>query len=565
MDNKNLVELTEILDIWENSRVNIESIDEKSTESLIDGINIIGRVSGECFFPGKTSRNKRFYSKKLWDIALSDKELIERLNTRSVYGTVGHEQKLDDSAILDGKVTHIVNKLWINENGVGFGEFLILGTPSGRNLYMILKAKGRVYFSTRSLGKYISVDEQGNKILAEDAFKLISIDFVLVPGFLDAIPSIVESNDVKDNNMSDNEMTKEFFEHLKIENISLKKERDELLKKLNENSLISESYKVLGDVKSLEKIKSEIDLYKAIGTIDSIQESFKKSKEFISKYSSLGSPQSIEEALNKAATSIEKLTKEKSLKTDIKENQKEIFDNYNQFFKKYGNLNDISEALNKTYEFVIEHGSLEDVSNKLTNLQKYTKKYGTLGNIEKQLTLFKEFLEENENSFDGICTLVNESKKFIAESGSFKDVTDVLKLTGEFIEENGTFDDINKVLLVTKNFVEVNGNFDEILETLDKSKKLLEKIEENEKIVGIKDLANKYSINEDLASKLVDYKIKEEDLNTLFNVNKVHVTSIKKSPVGASYLMGESFIKSDSTKESSYKKSTDSLAKRLMS
>jgi hypothetical protein len=179
MKPQNLNEVNEnFQDVWECT--DLLEVNEES--SVIDGKNIIGRVVGECFFPGKSSRNKRYYSEDLWNKVLKDSELNEKIESRTMFGTVGHDQKIDDAAILEGKISHIVSKLWINENNKGMGEFLILGTPAGNNLYPLLKAGAKIHFSTRASGKYESVKD-GNSVLSIDGFILHTIDFVTSPVF----------------------------------------------------------------------------------------------------------------------------------------------------------------------------------------------------------------------------------------------------------------------------------------------------------------------------------------------------------------------------------------------
>ena len=86
------------------------------------------------------SQNNRFYERKLWDKVL--KETSDYVNHGLMLGTIGHEQPIDDNAVREGKVSHRVSKLWIDDNKkLGMGEMLILNTPTGRTLNTMLRGR----------------------------------------------------------------------------------------------------------------------------------------------------------------------------------------------------------------------------------------------------------------------------------------------------------------------------------------------------------------------------------------------------------------------------------------
>lgn len=144
------------------------------------------------FIPDGESRNKRYYPKELWERTLNDTELNERLKDRHCYGTIGHDTELNDVSLLEGKVSHIVTNLYI-EDGVGIGEAEILNTEVGRTLRTILGAKCKLYVSSRGIGKFKESSKNGNKIVDPDNYLLETFDFVMDPGFLEANPTLVES------------------------------------------------------------------------------------------------------------------------------------------------------------------------------------------------------------------------------------------------------------------------------------------------------------------------------------------------------------------------------------
>jgi hypothetical protein len=128
-----------------------------STAPEVDGVNIIGKVTGESFVPGGFSRNKRFYPASLWEKVVNDPGVRKRLDDRTMYGSIGHEVKLDDAAFRNGDFTHIVSDIRITEDGKGEADYLILNTNAGRNLNTVLRAGSRVYVSTRADGAVAAV------------------------------------------------------------------------------------------------------------------------------------------------------------------------------------------------------------------------------------------------------------------------------------------------------------------------------------------------------------------------------------------------------------------------
>jgi len=167
------------------------TFDLSEAEGEVDGKAILGKVKGEFFVPDGYSRNKRFYSKSLWDKQLAKNEVKENLASRRMFGTIGHDQELNDSALRDGKVSHIVTDLRI-ENGKGMGEALILGTPAGEVLNTVLRAGAKLFVSSRANGQFKG-SKDGVPSVDEDTYALKGFDVVIDPGFLQAQPELVES------------------------------------------------------------------------------------------------------------------------------------------------------------------------------------------------------------------------------------------------------------------------------------------------------------------------------------------------------------------------------------
>ena len=97
----------------------------------VDGVYVLGVLEGEFFVPDGKSVNERFYPRTFWESVLGTNEVETRLRDRTMFGTIGHEDKfVDDQDLAAGKVSHIITKLWIDENNLRKGQALILGILS---------------------------------------------------------------------------------------------------------------------------------------------------------------------------------------------------------------------------------------------------------------------------------------------------------------------------------------------------------------------------------------------------------------------------------------------------
>jgi hypothetical protein len=170
--------------------------DDSSNAGIVDGKNILARVVGTFFLVDGKSRNGRFYTKKLWQLAIE--RTNDRIQSGQMLGTIGHSQPLDDAALLQGLASHRVSRLWIDEkNGVGMGEILVLNTPSGRVLNAYLRGGVKFPVSSRGFGGFRNGKRDGAPIIDEESFELETFDFVRVPGVAIALPALVESLDTE--------------------------------------------------------------------------------------------------------------------------------------------------------------------------------------------------------------------------------------------------------------------------------------------------------------------------------------------------------------------------------
>ncbi len=77
--------------------------------------------------------------------------------------------------------SHIVRKIWLDEDGKGQAEIKILPTARGKNIMALIKGGARLGISSRGFG---NVDEKTRRV--KDDYKLQGIDIVTNPSFADA-------------------------------------------------------------------------------------------------------------------------------------------------------------------------------------------------------------------------------------------------------------------------------------------------------------------------------------------------------------------------------------------
>lgn len=332
--------------------------------SDVDGEHVIGKMSGTFFVPDGKSRNKRFYPKSLWEKVLKDPSIKKQLADNRMLGTIGHNQPLDDDAILEGKASHVVTKLGI-DGDKGVGEALILNTPAGRILKTMVGAKVKMFTSSRALGGFKGTF-QGLPVVDEGRYKLKGFDFVLDPGFLEANPELVESlkesmddltslqpvGEDKVSTKGEATVEKELLESFVKENNTLKSDLSETLtenEKLKAQLVERESQlEVLKDVserakkaeKSLDESNTQIEEYKKLGTPEEISTALEEGLAAIKAYKDLGTPEAITEAKEK----LETLTKA---------------------YEDLGSPEEIGEALDKAKAVISEYkelGTVEEIT-----------------------------------------------------------------------------------------------------------------------------------------------------------------------------------------------------------
>jgi len=329
-------------DIWESDNSDGFNILESLDNSEVDDKYILARVEGPAFFPNSISKNKVFYSQEAWEHAIMDPKFQQKLDSRLIYGTIGHNIDLTDDEIREGKFSHIVTKVWIDEHNVGRAEYLILNTPPGVILNTLLRAKSRLRVSTKAGGFFENtLSKDGVKVVIPESFRLERIDFVIEPGYQNALPELIESLDqimeiTKEPIMSGNndEKVVQILESQITELKTQKQITESTAVQLTENlsqvkqehavsSAILENYKAIGTVAAINEAYAELELYRYIGTVQAIHEALDTGEETLDQltgqikvlsdeladastdtdadgYKELGSPEEVKDALDQA-------------------------------------------------------------------------------------------------------------------------------------------------------------------------------------------------------------------------------------------------------------------------
>jgi hypothetical protein len=166
-------------------------------EDKVDGVHVLARAVGPFFAVDGKSQNNRYYSRGLWERVIKDDGVTDRLKRRKVFGTIGHDQDIDDKALREGKVSHILSKMWIDEpSQIGMGEVYVLNTDTGRRLNTYLRSGVELPVSSRAYGKYRGKTKDGASIVDESTYKFETFDFVQLPGIAHAVPKLAEDDNV---------------------------------------------------------------------------------------------------------------------------------------------------------------------------------------------------------------------------------------------------------------------------------------------------------------------------------------------------------------------------------
>jgi hypothetical protein len=339
--------------------------------------SVLGIVEGVFFVPNGKSRNGRWYSREFWEVVLKKPEIQAKLKDLMMYGAIGHQDlPVTDQDLNDGKVSHIVVDLWIDENGNGMGRLLILNTDAGRNLitYMSVEYEGRrskLRISSRAAGEYKEgVNYEGLPVVDENTFTLDTFDVVKEPGFIETNLNLATKNN---ESVKENLLEKDRGSKMELTESDIK-----AIKKLAESgeSAVLENLTLKNEIKVLtEKVANSDKLTKIVQSLDSdslkVIESLIKENNtgFIKEWHSIGTPSEINESLDKTEAQSDVLESYIALGTT---------DNINKLVIE----SQKQSADLKAYQAV---GTIDEVKDVVESLKVMAPKLEVLGNLDEAI------------------------------------------------------------------------------------------------------------------------------------------------------------------------------------
>ena len=263
------------------------------------------------------NRNKRKYSEKLWDNALSSPYVVEQLKYKTLYGEANHP--VDRYEVDFSRVSHSITEMWkVPETHQIYATINILDTPLGRILNTLYEAGGVIGYSTRAGGTLIQ--KKGYVDVDENTYNFVTVDAVPFPSVKSARPPInegvVEKTElseefhtelckiINESNSSSREAIKDLI--YSLEGYELSREI-ELLEGIDPKSDNKSSSDAVSTLKLLQEHSLEINGLKAENLryktsneqleneVVSLKESLKSSFETIKKLTAEGKKQQDED------------------------------------------------------------------------------------------------------------------------------------------------------------------------------------------------------------------------------------------------------------------------------
>lgn len=483
------------------------SIDESADKekSVVDGVGILGRAVGSFFAVNEQTQNKRFYPRSLWEKAIKDTE--DDLKRGRMLGTIGHGQSLDEAALLEGKASHRVSRLWIDEKtNLGMGEILILNTPAGKVLNAYMRGGVEFPVSSRGYGEFEG-KEEGVPVVNPETYKLETFDFVRNPGVEHAIPQLVEALqelDLQDNDSNEleekvMEETKQLLEKLAEEKASI---QAELTKALDENTSVKGKLEVAeGKLQISEKEIAELktaaeastatneELTTKVAELEKVQED----------YFNLGTPADIQKAFGDTRLLVQSL-KDFGSAEDIQNEMATLAD-----YKELGSVDELATSKESAAAYA-EIGEPSQIKTLFSKLSEYAK-LGTVEEITTMKDLFEQYLD----------------------LGCVDAISEVFSRTREY-KERGSIAEVDGLIGLVKQYQEI-GSVEEIMEVCDALKVLKEEAKERELKEQSAAFATEVDVSETVAEKLLREMSADEA--------KEIVESLKESKVGSRYKLEE--------------------------
>jgi hypothetical protein len=181
----------------------------KSETVVVEDINgqkrSVLRLAGRFQYGEKPNSNGRIYDHAILDHAVS--EIQEDIKSRRVLGEFDHPA---DAKIHLDRVSHILTKLWMENNEV-LGEIEVLDkTPCGTILKNLVESGVSIGISSRGVGDMETTVVEGQEYYkVMPGFTFVTFDIVAEPSVQGSFLSVMESRNRFNKNSNESVKSKE--------------------------------------------------------------------------------------------------------------------------------------------------------------------------------------------------------------------------------------------------------------------------------------------------------------------------------------------------------------------
>lgn len=222
------------------------------------------RLEGEFGRWDKATANKRFYPKGLWEANID--RLTPSMKSKKVLGELDHPE---DGKTSLKRASHVITKLWLDDDGRVLGEAEIIPTRNGKDLEAMLRSGVPIGISSRGYGS-VKSNDKGEDVVQSD-YRLVTFDFVAEPADGTAYPDVFFEGVEFPMGSTDEDLQKKFEKLVDEDPVQVS---SDTLRKEFETAMLSR----ISDLKEglREEIRKEMledpSVGKAKATVDAILE-----------------------------------------------------------------------------------------------------------------------------------------------------------------------------------------------------------------------------------------------------------------------------------------------------